>query len=138
MATKLVIKIEDYDNGGYKHLLVDAVMLHLICNMPHFVVRNPKLGEYWLIVEYQTGAYAGRGWTIGSAVTIAESNINAIGEELYKDKLATVIAEFGKANVEPVPFEDGRIYRDIEQELNELYAIAHPEETEMYDTTTRN
>lgn len=127
MAIKLVIKIEDYGNGGYKHLLIDAVMLPPIAGIPHFVVRNPILtGELFLIVEFETGAHAGRGWTIGSAITIAESNINSIGVEKYKDKLASVIVEFGKANVEPVPEIDNILYRDIEKELNELYAIEHP------------
>lgn len=130
MAIKLVIKTEDYENGGYKHLVVDAVMLQHIANVPHFVVRNPVYGENWLIVEYETGAYAGRGWSIGSAFTVAESNINAIGEEKYKEKLADVIAEFGIANDGPVPIAEGKLYRDIEKELNELYAVEHPVDPE--------
>lgn len=139
MANKLVIKVEDYDNGGYKHLLVDAVMLPLICDMPHFVVRSPRIGEFWLVVEYYTGFYAGRGWTIGSAMTIAESNIKAIGLEGYKNMLSAKVELFGRANVEPVPPDEGKIYRDIEKELNELYAIEHAEEADpLYDTTTRN
>lgn len=127
MATKLVIKVEDYDNGGYKHLLVDAYMLPLITDMPHFVVRNPvAIGEKWLIVEYSTGAHAGRGWTIGSAITIAEANIKSIGAEAYKAKLAGVIDEFGQANVDPAPAEEGKIFRDIEKELNDLYLAENP------------
>jgi hypothetical protein len=128
MAIKLTIKIEDYGSGGYKHILVDAVMLPHIGNMPHFAVRSPVFGENFLVVEYETGLYAARGWTIGSAVTIAEANVNAIGEEEYKKKLADIIELYGKANAYPAPQPEGQLYRDIEKELNELYELEHAEE----------
>jgi hypothetical protein len=136
MAIKLTIKIEDYSSGGYKHLLVDAVMLPHIGNISHFVVRSPVFGENFLVVEYETGLYAARGWTIGSAVTIAESNIHAIGEDAYKKKLAEIIQEYGKANVYPAPQPEGQLYRDIEKELNDLYTADHPEEISTDNLTS--
>lgn len=139
MSIKLVIKVEDFDYCCHAHLLVDAVMIKPIANVLHFVHRARDFGEYWAVTEYVTGAKAGRGWSIARAIDNAEFNIDQIGEEQYKEKLAMFLKSYGNANLEPLPAIDERQYDEIEKELNELYATETSEQANpLIDTTTRN
>lgn len=122
MAIQLVIKVEDYDNGGFKHLLVDAVMLNdSINNVTHFVHRNRSFGEYWVVTEYITGAQIGRGWSVSRAIEKAIFNINKVGEEEYWSLLDVFLTEHGRANLEPIPAGEENSHEGIEEELKALY-----------------
>lgn len=138
MAIKLVIKVEDRDYCCHAHLLVDAIMIKPIANVPHFIYRARDFGEYWVVAEYMSGAVAGRGWSAARAINRAEFNINQIGEDQYKEKLEEFLKKYGNSNLIPLPAIDGRSYEEIEKELSELYAAEISEPAPINDTITHN
>ena len=134
MAIKLFIQALDHNNnkGNYKPLEVNAEMIAPIGGRQHFVHRNKSFGENWVVSEYESGAKAGWGWSIDSAITRAESNIHSVGDDKYKAMCEERIAMYGTANTGPAPTLPNKSYGDIEKELALLDPIEEEEEEDEY------